>query len=130
MKLLLDTHTFLWLIDGNPKLGSKASTALNDMQNLLYLSVVSIWELAIKTSRVNPQLQLAEPLNTFVEKWTKTCGIMILPIERTHALQVVYLADYHRDPFDRLLVAQASIEQMTLVTGDSKLAFYSVPIIW
>ena len=56
MKLLLDTHTFLWLIDGNPKLGSKASTALNDMQNLLYLSVASIWELAIKTSLVNPQL--------------------------------------------------------------------------
>ena len=130
MKLLLDTHTFLWLIDGNPKLGSKASTALDDMQNLLYLSVVSIWELAIKTSRVNPQLQLAEPLDVFVGKWTKTYGIMILPIERTHALQVVHLADHHRDPFDRLLVAQASIEHMSLVTGDSKLTSYSVPIIW
>ena len=70
MKLLLDSHTFLWLIDGNPKLGRGARTALNDMRNLLYLSVVSIWELAIKTSRVN------------------------------------------------------------LVTGDSKLTFYSVPIIW
>lgn len=130
MKLLLDTHTFLWLIDGNPKLGSKASTALNDMQNLLYLSVVSIWELAIKTSRVNPQLQLAAPLDIFVERWTRIYGISTLPIERSHALQVVNLPDHHRDPFDRLLVAQASVESMHLLTGDSKLTAYSIPIIW
>jgi len=130
MKLLLDTHTFLWLIDGNSRLGSGASTAINDMQNWLYLSVASIWELAIKTSRVNPQLQLAEPLDVFVERWTKAYGITILAIEQSHALQVVHLPDHHRDPFDRLLVAQASIEHMHLVTGDSKLTSYSVPIIW
>ncbi len=75
MKLLLDTHAFLWLIDGNPKLGSRASAAINDMQNVLYLSVVSIWELAIKTSLANPQLQLVEPLGEFVERWTQTYGI-------------------------------------------------------
>jgi PIN domain nuclease of toxin-antitoxin system len=130
MKLLLDTHTFLWLVDGNPKLGAAASTAINDMQNLLYLSVVSIWELAIKTSRANPQLQLVDPLDIFVERWTRLYGISILSIERSHALQVVNLPDHHRDPFDRLLVAQANIESMHLLTGDSKLAAYSIPIIW
>jgi PIN domain nuclease of toxin-antitoxin system len=130
VKLLLDTHAFLWLIEGNEKLGPAASDAISDLSNVVYLSVASIWELSIKTSRANPQLKLAEPLDEYVAKWTRVYGIVVLPIEKTHALQVAYLTDHHRDPFDRLLVAQATVEKMSLATGDGKLSAYPVPIVW
>lgn len=130
MKLLLDTHAFLWLIEGNPQLGHAATEAINDDQNTLFLSVASIWELAIKTSGPCPRLRLVDPLEAFVETWTNAYKISILPIEHTHAWMVRHLLDHHRDPFDRLLVAQALVESMSLLTADNLMSKYPITVIW
>ena len=98
MKLLLDTHTFLWLIVGNLNLSATAQIALADTANTLFLSVASVWELAIKTSMPNPQLTLADPLDVFVGKWMAAYQISVLPVQLPHALNVVRLPHHHRDP--------------------------------
>ena len=130
MKLLLDTHTFLWLVVGSPNLSAAAQAALADPANELYLSVASVWELAIKTSRPKPQLTLTDPLDVYIAKWTAIYQLNVLSVELPHALHVVGLPDHHRDPFDRILIAQALVEGMTVVSGDNKFAAYPVPILW
>ena len=130
MKLLLDTHTFLWLIVGNPNLSATAQVALADTANTLFLSVASVWELAIKTSRRSPQLTLADPLDVFVGKWMAAYQISVLPVQLPHALNVVRLPHHHRDPFDRILIAQALVDGMTLVSGDSEFALYPISVLW
>src|ERR1700722_9119336 len=87
MKLLLDTHTFLWLIDGSSRLSQAAKAVLTDPLNELYLSVASVWELAIKTG--NKKLTLSDPLDVFVAKWTAAYRLGLLPIQTSHALRVV-----------------------------------------
>lgn len=128
MKLLLDTHTFLWLVEGNPKLTAGAQAALADPANHLFLSVASVWELAIKIG--NQKLVLSEPLDAFVGKWTATYRVDLSAIQLQHALAVLRLPDHHKDPFDRILIAQATVDNMTVVTGDTKFAPYGVPLIW
>ena len=128
MKLLLDTHTFLWLVEGSPNLSAAAQAALADPAHDLYLSVASVWELAIKTG--SKKLTLSDPLDVFVGKWTVTYQTTLLPVDTQHALAVVGLPDHHRDPFDRMLIAQAQVEGMTLVSADAKFAPYPVPILW
>lgn len=128
MKLLLDTHTFLWLVEGSSNLSRAAQAALTDPAHELFLSAASIWELAIKTS--NRKLALSDPLDAFVGKWSATYQLALLPIDTPHALAVARLPDHHRDPFDRMLIAQALVERMSLVSGDAKLTPYSAPIIW
>ena len=128
MRLLLDTHTFLWLVDGSPNLSAAANAALADPTNQLFLSVASIWELAIKTG--NQKLVLSDTLDVFVGKWTAAYQLARLPIDTPHALAVVALPNHHRDPFDRMLIAQALVEGMTLVSADAKFKPYSVPVIW
>jgi PIN domain nuclease of toxin-antitoxin system len=128
VKLLLDTHAFLWLVDGSPKLSAIAGAALADPINDLFLSAASVWELAIKTG--NNKLTLNDPLDVYVAKWTPVYQIDLLPIHAAHALGVGDLPDHHRDPFDRMLIAQSRIEGMTLVSGDSKLASYGLAILW
>ncbi|HEV3143950.1 MAG TPA: type II toxin-antitoxin system VapC family toxin [Gemmataceae bacterium] len=128
MKLLLDTHTFLWLVEGDPKLTSTAKAALADPANDLGLSAASVWELAIKIG--NKKLTLKDPLAVFVSKWTPIYQIALLPVETPHAVAVGDLPLHHRDPFDRMLIAQALAGALTVVTGDPKFAPYSVPIIW
>ena len=130
MKLLLDTHTFLWLVDGNSSLSAAAQTALGDSANALFLSVASVWELSIKTSRKNPQLTLNDPLDEYIAKWTAAYQVQVLPIELPHALHVAGLPKHHADPFDRLLISQAQVEAMTLVSADRRFASYSVPLMW
>ncbi len=130
MKLLLDTHTFLWLVVGSQNLSTTARTGIADPTNELFLSVASIWELAIKTSSPKPQLTLTDPLDAYITKWTAIYQLNLLPIQSPHALYVVGLPNHHRDPFDRILIAQALVEGMTLVSGDSKLTSYPVAILW
>ena len=135
MKLLLDTHTFLWLVEGSPSLSSAAQAALADPANELFLSVASVWELAIKTG--NKKLALSEPLATFVGKWTVTYQLTLLPIDTPHPLAVVGLPDHHRDPFDRILIAQALVEEYgqypgitaTLAHGPDSRQFNNVAIV-
>jgi PIN domain nuclease of toxin-antitoxin system len=128
MRLLLDTHTFLWLVEGSPHLSATAQAALVDPTNELHLSVASVWELAIKTGI--KKLTLSDPVAVFVGKWTTTYQLALLPIDTPHALAVAGLPDHHRDPFDRILIAQALVERMALLTADGKFAAYAVPILW
>ena len=128
MKLLLDTHTFLWLVEGGPNLSTAAQAALADPANDLFLSAGSVWGMAIKTG--NKKLALRDPLGAFVGKWTATYQIALLPIDAPHALAVLGLPDHHRDPFDRILIAQAQVEGMTPVSADARFAPYPVPILW
>jgi len=94
----------------------------------VYLSVASIWELAIKTG--NRKLVLNEPLDVYIDKWSTTYRLALLPIGKAHTLIVATLPDHHRDPFDRILVAQALVEGMTLVSADPKITAYTAPILW
>ena len=130
MKLLLDTHTFLWLVEGSPKLSRPAAAALADPANEAFLSVASIWELAIKTCSPKQQLVLSDPLDRFVAKWVPVYQLTELPILAPHALDIVNLPEHHCDPFDRILIAQARVEGMTLLSADSKFAPYQVSILW
>lgn len=128
MKLLLDTHTFLWLVAGASSLSAPATKALGDPTHELFLSAASVWELAIKIG--SKKLTLIEPLDTYIAKWTQVYQLTLLPIECAHAVAVTGLPDVHRDPFDRMLISQAQIEGMTLVSADARLASYGLPILW
>ena len=130
MKLLLDTHTLLWLASGDVKLTLPARKAIADPANTLTISVATIWELAIKTTKSQNPLRLSEPLDIYLAKCLATYGIDVLPILQPHTLGVMALPDHHRDPFDRIMIAQAICEDMTLVSGDSHACSYPVSIIW
>lgn len=128
MKLLLDTHTFIWL-DSNPsRLSAQVRSLLQDPNNTLLLSVVSIWEMQIKTQI--EKLQLSIPLAELVESQRRANMIEILPVSLSHVLALDQLPLHHKDPFDRLLIAQAKIENATLVSQDAILARYSVQLLW
>lgn len=130
MRLLLDTHTLLWLVDGNPSLSAPARTALMDPANDLFVSVASIWELAIKTTKPNQPLILNNPLDIYLAKWLPVYQLAVLPILQAHALELLTLPDHHRDPFDRILIAQARQEDMAVVTADGKFADYFIAMVW
>ena len=130
MKLLLDTHTLLWLASGDAMLTQPARKAIADPANTLTISVATIWELAIKTTKPQNPLILSEPVNIYLAKCLPTYGIDVLPILQAHALGVMALPDHHRDPFDRIMIAQAICEDITLVSGDSHAASYPVSLIW
>lgn len=128
MKLLLDTHTFIWL-DSNPsRLSEKVRSLLQDSTNTLLLSVVSIWEMQIKTQI--GKLQLSIPLAELVESQRQANMLEILPVSLSHVLALDQLPLHHKDPFDRLLIAQANVEDATLISQDATLAKYPVQLIW
>ncbi|MCH8506075.1 MAG: type II toxin-antitoxin system VapC family toxin [Ectothiorhodospiraceae bacterium] len=128
MRLLLDTHIFIWLIDGNPKLSQTARQAIEDESNTLHLSIVSLWEITIKASL--GKLELAIPLEQIVINFILPSGIEILPIHLPHLLVLQTLPFHHRDPFDRLLISQAKSEALTLVSEDGMFEQYEVEKLW
>src|SRR5437762_448715 len=115
MRLLLDTHTFLWFIDDHPRLSSNAKSLLESDNDLL-LSTASLWEIAIKFSL--GKLALPQPFEPFVRQQLSSNAIDILEIDTAHLGIVSTLPFHHRDPFDRLLVAQAMAEQLPIVSTD------------
>lgn len=118
MRLLLDTHVFLWWCADDPRLGDVERRAIRDGVNDVFLSAASVWEMAIKQSL--GRLEVPEPASATVA----ALGIGRLPVEFEHAEATVGLPALHRDPFDRLLVAQARIEGLTLVTRDPQVRSY------
>ena len=127
MKLLLDTHVFLRMVlGGNVSLTAQA--ALLNSNNLLFLSAASYWEICIKLSL--GKLQLAPQWQQVFDDEMRYNQIMWLPIERTHCHQLLTLPHIHGDPFDRLLIAQAQVENMTLVTADTFIRNYEVASLW
>ena len=127
MKLLLDTHTFIWMDSDPGRLSVTAAAALRDPANEVWLSVVSVWEMAIKADL--GKLVLRQPLDQIVRD-QQANGVQIVPVQLTHVLRVVGLPAAHKDPFDRLLVAQSVTEGMDLVTADPIFAHYPVRVVW
>jgi len=128
MKALLDTHTFLWWIVNDPQLSPRARQIMEDADTELFLSAVSGWEIAIK-SRLG-KLKLPADLQGFVAEQLRINGIEVLPLQMAHALHVFTFPDDHRDPFDRMLVAQGQLEELPILTGDPQIAQYAVTVIW
>jgi len=128
VRVLIDTHVFLWWDRQLRRLSRPLQAALADEANDIFVSAASVWELAIKVG--NNKLSMSDPLDVFVSKWTSAYQLNPLPVQNAHALAVVALPPHHKDPFDRLLIAQAMVERMTVVTSDIKLARYTVPIVW
>jgi PIN domain nuclease of toxin-antitoxin system len=128
MKVLLDTHTFLWWNLDDPQLSAAAREIIGDGGNDILVSAATGWEIAIKYAR--GRLELPEPPDAYVARRLAQHRFMALPIEMSHALQVHVLPPIHRDPFDRLLVAQSQLEAIPLLSADPDIARYDVGIIW
>ena len=128
MKLLLDTHAFLWLASDSSKLSPKVQRLISDDDNALYMSVASLWEMSIKLSL--GKLQIGKPLTILVSEQQQANHIQLLAIQPSHALAVQELPHHHKDPFDRMLVAQSAAESMLLLSHDPMLKLYSVQIEW
>ncbi len=127
MNLLLDTQVFLWWINDDPRLGRNTREALKKAKTDLVFSVASAWEIAIK-SRLGRLLTPAD-LASFLTDQVSMNGCRILPVELRHAAQVRHHDDHHRDPFDRLLVAQGMVEGLTFVTSDAVISRYPVDVL-
>ena len=128
MKILLDTHAFLWFIEDSPKLSTEARSAIEDGFNEPLISVASLWEMAIKVSI--GKLDLKKPFETFVPDQIELNGFDQLAISFQHIAAVAKLPFHHRDPFDRLLVAQALVEGIPLVSADDLLDAYGIIRVW
>ncbi len=122
MRLLLDTHVLLWWLSNNPALGTEARTAIADPDASVFVSAATAWEIAIK--------QAAGRLNApgDIEYRLESNRFQQLPITIPHAVAAGALPRHHNDPFDRMLVAQAVAEQMTLLTSDGRMALYEVQV--
>ena len=128
MRMLLDTHAFLWFVLGDPQLSSTARRHIEDLGNEKLVSPASYWEIAIKISL--KKCTLAQPYETFMQKGIEDNGFIILAIEPKHTAALTSLPFHHRDPFDRLIIAQAMTEQMPVISGDAAFAAYPVTRIW
>jgi PIN domain nuclease of toxin-antitoxin system len=128
MKLLMDTHTFIWWFNEPEKLSPKALTLLTDRSNDVSLSVASVWEMQIKIQ--SGRMKFTVPLRELVESQRQTNGVQILPVELEHVLAVDTLPTLHKDPFDRLLMAQANAEGAFLVSLDPLFSRYPVKLLW
>ena len=128
MKALLDTHTFLWWVVNSPQLSARVYEIISDGNNDLFLSAAFGWEIAIKTQL--GRLQLPGDPEHFIADQLRVNAFQSLPIQMSHALRVYTLPNYHRDPLDRMLVAQAQLEDLAILSADRQLAQYQVEVIW
>jgi PIN domain nuclease of toxin-antitoxin system len=128
VRILLDTHAFLWWNEANPTLSKRARGVLSNPRNVLVLSVMSAWEMVIKTRA--GKLRLPEPPSVYIPTRAAHYGIEILPVSLAHVLAAESLPPHHRDPFDRLLVAQAGVEQIPILSADPQVRQYSVEVVW
>ena len=127
MRYLLDTHVVLWVAENSPLLSERAKNVILDKSTEIYVSITSAWEVAIKIG--TNKLRLDGGLSEFF-RMIDDNGFITLPIERDYLLQLQNLSDFHKDPFDRLIVATAAIEDMILVSADENIQKYSVPWLW
>ena len=128
MNLLLDTHALIWFLEDDPKLSDRARAAIGDAGNRSHVSDATAWELCIKVSlgKLKTPVAFEELFPTRLE----ALGFLALPIRHVHLHGLLQLPLHHRDPFDRLLIAQAQVELMTLVSGDPDFPAYDVPLLW
>jgi len=126
--LLLDTHAYLWFIAGSDKLPIAARCAIEDTVNRKFISTGTLWEITIKHAL--GKLTVKSGLQPILSNCISDNGFEILTIDTSHLLQLHSLPDHHRDPFDRLIVAQASTESMTIITRDPMITTYEIETIW
>jgi PIN domain nuclease of toxin-antitoxin system len=128
MRLILDTHVFLWWIIDSPQLSSRVRDVMRNQANELFLSVASAWEIAIKVNL--GRLRLPDRPDRFIPGQLMKNAIEPLPVEMSHALHVSRLPAIHRDPFDRIIIAQSILEKMAVVTRDADIAKYKIKTFW
>lgn len=128
MNVLIDTQCWLWWFADEDRLNEAARGIIGDGENTLYFSAASSWEIAIKCSI--GKLKLPESPDRYVPSRLASQGMLGMAVEHAHALRVSSLPNHHRDPFDRLLIAQSQIESMALLTADPLIAAYEVEAIW
>lgn len=128
MKLLLDTCTFLWIISDDPALSEEARGTFSDPGNEVFLSAISVWEIAIKHAL--KRLPLPEAPDRFIPAQRVRHAIQSLPLEEEAVLQISRLPEHHRDPFDRMLVCQAITHGLALLTPDEAIRQYPVRTVW
>jgi PIN domain nuclease of toxin-antitoxin system len=125
VSLLLDTHPFVWFLLDPKRIPTRLMTLLTDPSRIVHVSAVAIWEATIKTGLGKLNLPLDR-----LEATIAAAGFTVLPVTAAHALEVRHLPPLHRDPFDRLLIAQARYEKLTLVTCDAAIRRYPVRTLW
>ncbi len=128
MKILLDTHAFLWFVEGSNKLSQTANSLLTEANHELFLSIASIWEMQIKISI--GKLKLEASLSEVIANQREINDVQILVVELEHIWQLDNLPLHHKDPFDRMLIAQAITENIPIMSIDSVFGKYSVQTIW
>ena len=128
MNVLLDTHTFLWFVEGSSDLSLTARQLIEAPSTRTFLSIASVWEMAIKASL--GKLTLRAPFDQYISHYLSANGFGLLQISVEHTALIVTLPFHHRDPFDRLLVAQAQTEGMPLVSRDGALDAYGIRRLW
>lgn len=128
MKILLDTHAFLWFVMDSPKISKRATSLIESTENEVYLSVASVWEMAIKVSI--GKLRIDESFEDFIMPELESNQFSLLNIEVRHLGKVVNLPFHHRDPFDRLLAAQSLTMNMPILSRDTAFDLYDVERLW
>ena len=128
MRVLVDTHAMLWWLRDDERLSRRAYAVLGDGDNELLWSIASSWEIAVKLRA--GKLELGRPLERLYADLVSEQGVAVLPIGHEHCARVAVLPLHHRDPFDRMLVAQAQLERVPVLTADPKLGAYDVELVW
>ncbi|HUJ95916.1 MAG TPA: type II toxin-antitoxin system VapC family toxin [Terriglobales bacterium] len=128
MKILLDTHAFLWWIRDDPRLSRRARELVTSGRNELFLSVTCVWEILTKTQ--TGKLRLAESAQKFVTEQLTANNIQVLPLTLDHVFRLEQLPLHHRDPFDRILIAQSLEEEFPILSADPLLKNYSATLLW
>jgi len=128
MKVLVDTHTFLWALLHDHRLPPKAKQVLQSGENELVFSLVSLWEIAIKIK--TGKLNTIGSSVAYIREEMNAYGMQLLPVRYEHVLHLESLPHHHSDPFDRLLIAQAATESLPILTGDKVFQKYGIKLIW
>ncbi|MDD5265201.1 MAG: type II toxin-antitoxin system VapC family toxin [Candidatus Bipolaricaulis sp.] len=128
MRVLLDTHTLLWWIAEDARLSPRARDVMADGRNVLLVSAASGWEIAIKVGL--GRIELPRPIAAFLSEQLRQNQMDVLPVQMSHALRVQELPPLHRDPFDRMLVAQSQLERLPILTADPSIARYDAEVVW
>lgn len=129
MRVLLDTHAFIWWVTNDSQLSDAARACIANPDNDVFLSTASAWEIVIKVNI--GKLILPEPPESYIpSRRLASNQLESLPIQMNHVLQVSALPNHHRDPFDRILIAQSQVEPLPILTADNLIAQYSVNVIW
>jgi PIN domain nuclease of toxin-antitoxin system len=128
VRALLDTHAFLWWISDDHRLSDRAREIIGEGRNELFFSAASGWEISIKAGL--GRLEMPDGLQRFIADQLSRNAFRVLPIHLSHALHTRVLPDHHRDPFDRILVSQAILEEMPLLSADSLISRYPVEVVW